>query len=145
VSGKWDLPYPGLTAPDGLTKLYQAHIRFEVWTNFPAMLNGFNYTVPFYSIRMSHVTGPQIYEFFVRAPSDVRILRKSHENRWKKGEKKNRIFRRRTRGGRELNKFDLGDGDFAILGLKMSKKRKNLEPGKCRTSICSNFLMIAEK
>jgi hypothetical protein len=32
-------------------------------------------------------------------------------------------------GGRELNKFDLGDGDIAILGLKMSKKcKKKLSP-----------------
>jgi hypothetical protein len=31
-------------------------------------------------------------------------------------------------GGRELNKFDLGDGDIRILGLKMSKKSKNLSP-----------------
>jgi hypothetical protein len=45
-------------------------------------------------------------------------------------------------GGRELNKFDVGEGDFAILGLEMSKKT---ESGKCRTSIYSNFLMIAEK
>jgi hypothetical protein len=27
-------------------------------------------------------------------------------------------------GGFELNKFDLGDGDITILGLKMSKKCK---------------------
>jgi len=39
----------------------------------------------------------------------------------------------------------LGDGDFSILGLKMDKKRKNFESGKCRTSIYGNFLMIAEK
>jgi hypothetical protein len=26
--------------------------------------------------------------------------------------------------GGELNKFDLGNSDFAILGLKMGKKRK---------------------
>jgi hypothetical protein len=32
-------------------------------------------------------------------------------------------------GGRELNKFDVGEGDFAILGLKMSKKNgKILRP-----------------
>jgi hypothetical protein len=31
-------------------------------------------------------------------------------------------------GGRELNKFDLGDGDIAILGLKMSKNTKNSSP-----------------
>jgi hypothetical protein len=48
-------------------------------------------------------------------------------------------------GGRELNKFDLGDGDIVILGLKMSKKCKNFESGKCRTSIYGNFLVIAEK
>jgi hypothetical protein len=45
-------------------------------------------------------------------------------------------------GGRELNKFDLGDGDFPVLGLKMGKKCKNFE---CRISIYGNFLMIAEK
>jgi hypothetical protein len=48
-------------------------------------------------------------------------------------------------GGRELNKFDLGDSDIAILGLKMSKKCKNFESGICRTSIYGNFLVIAEK
>jgi hypothetical protein len=48
-------------------------------------------------------------------------------------------------GGRELNKFDLGDGDIAILGLKISKKCKKFESGKCRTSIYGNFLVIAEK
>jgi hypothetical protein len=47
--------------------------------------------------------------------------------------------------GHELNKFDLGDGDIAILGLKMSKKCKNFEYGKCQTSIYGNFLVIAEK
>ena len=38
-------------------------------------------------------------------------------------------------GGRELNKFDLGDGDFSILGLEMGKKRKIFESGKCRTFV----------
>ena len=55
------------------------------------------------------------------------------------------MFRWRVTGGRELNKFDLGDGDIATLGLKMVKKRKNSESGKCRTSIYGNFLVIAEK
>jgi hypothetical protein len=30
-------------------------------------------------------------------------------------------------GGCELNKFDLGGSDIAILDLKMSKKCKNIE------------------
>jgi hypothetical protein len=39
-------------------------------------------TVPFYSIRMSQVTGLKIYEIFRtghRSPSHVRILKTSHE------------------------------------------------------------------
>jgi hypothetical protein len=48
-------------------------------------------------------------------------------------------------GSRELNKFDLGDSDIAILGLKMSKKCNNFESSKCWTSIYGNFPVISEK
>jgi hypothetical protein len=48
-------------------------------------------------------------------------------------------------GGRERNKFDLGDCDIVILRLKMSKKCKDLESGKCWTSVYGDFLVIAEK
>jgi hypothetical protein len=48
-------------------------------------------------------------------------------------------------GGRKLNKFDLGDSDIVILGLKMRKKCKFFESSKCRTSIYGNSLVIAEK
>jgi hypothetical protein len=40
---------------------------------------------------------------------------------------------------------ELGDSDFAILGLKMVETRKNLKSGKCRSSIYGNFPVIAEK
>jgi hypothetical protein len=56
------------------------------------------------------------------------------------------MFRWQVMGSCELNKFDLGDGDIAILGLKMSKKwKKKIGFGKCWTSINGNFLIIAEK
>jgi hypothetical protein len=42
-------------------------------------------------------------------------------------------------GGRELNKFDLGDGDVAILGLKMSKKCKNLSPANAGLPFMVSF------
>jgi hypothetical protein len=41
-------------------------------------------------------------------------------------------FRWRVTGGHELNKFDLGDGDIAILGVRMSKKCKDFESSKCQ-------------
>jgi hypothetical protein len=48
-------------------------------------------------------------------------------------------------GSRELNNFDLGDGDFAILGLNRRKKHQNFQSGIRRTAIYGNFLMIAEE